>query len=206
MKIDRFDEKEMLQRRKKRLKDAIKFTPLTCKHFKGDFYEVIGIAIHTETREELVFYRRKYVEPFSIWARPIDMFLSFLEEKYEDMYPDTLYRMTLYDELTSTQEQRDLAYDMKLKIVEDGLKFYAQTLRGEIVRVASVFESGDEYYVAVVRGSHILTPTKSPKELIPASEFFTDNFKIMKEGELTVDGLVQASQLLEQIHGSTGRF
>ena len=206
MKIDRFNEKEIIERRKEYLKDAIKTGPLTCRHFKGDFYEVIGTAIHTETREELVFYRRKYIEPFSIWARPIDMFLSLLEEKDEEKYPYTLYRMTLHDELISTREQRNLAYVMKKKIFNDGAKFYAETLRGEIVRVITIIESSDEYYVAVVRGSHILTPTKSPKELISAAEFFTDNFKIMTEGELTVDRLIQASQLFEQIYGSTSRF
>ena len=42
-------------------------------HYKGNFYRVIDIAIHSETLEKMVLYRevsktRKY------WVRPLDMF------------------------------------------------------------------------------------------------------------------------------------
>jgi len=42
------------------------------RHFKGDIMEIIAIAKHTETQEELVIY--KHGE--NIWARPVSMFLS----------------------------------------------------------------------------------------------------------------------------------
>ena len=42
------------------------------RHFKGGMYEVIGIAKHSETLEELVVYRALYGEG-DIWVRPLSM-------------------------------------------------------------------------------------------------------------------------------------
>ena len=39
------------------------------RHFKGNYYEVIGIAHHTETMEEMVVYRALYGE-HGLWVRP----------------------------------------------------------------------------------------------------------------------------------------
>lgn len=44
------------------------------KHFKGNYYEVLGIAID-ETNERLVLYRQMY-EPFGFWLRPEEMFFG----------------------------------------------------------------------------------------------------------------------------------
>ena len=42
------------------------------RHFKGNEYEVIGIANHSETLEKMVVYRALYGEK-EIWVRPADM-------------------------------------------------------------------------------------------------------------------------------------
>ena len=43
------------------------------RHFKGNEYEVIGVAKNSETLEELVVYRALYGE-HSLWVRPKAMF------------------------------------------------------------------------------------------------------------------------------------
>lgn len=48
------------------------------EHFKGKHYEVVGVAKHSETLEELVIYRALYGE-YDLWARPIEMFLEKVE-------------------------------------------------------------------------------------------------------------------------------
>jgi len=45
------------------------------RHYKGNEYEVIGIASHSETEEELVVYRTLYGDG-SLWVRPLAMFLE----------------------------------------------------------------------------------------------------------------------------------
>ncbi len=53
------------------------------QHYKGQFYEVIGLARHSETKEKLVVYRALYdSEEFghdALWVRPKDDFLNEVE-------------------------------------------------------------------------------------------------------------------------------
>ncbi len=48
------------------------------KHYKGDEYEVIGLAHHSETLEDLVVYRALYGD-YDLWVRPLAMFLENVE-------------------------------------------------------------------------------------------------------------------------------
>lgn len=57
------------------------------KHFKGNLYEVLGVAMHSETREKLVVYRALYDCPeiadeygmHPMFVRPFDMFNETVE-------------------------------------------------------------------------------------------------------------------------------
>lgn len=50
------------------------------RHYKGGHYKVLGICLHSETKEELVLY-----EPLNkdgatnFWVRPLEMFLEDIE-------------------------------------------------------------------------------------------------------------------------------
>jgi hypothetical protein len=48
------------------------------RHYKGNTYQVIGIAKHSETEEDLVVYRALYGE-CGLWVRPLDMFCEKIE-------------------------------------------------------------------------------------------------------------------------------
>jgi hypothetical protein len=50
------------------------------RHYKGKEYEVLGIARHSETLEELVVYKALYQpEGQNLWVRPAQMFLETVE-------------------------------------------------------------------------------------------------------------------------------
>ena len=48
------------------------------RHFKGKEYEVISIARHSETLEEMVVYRALYGES-GLWVRPASMWNEIVE-------------------------------------------------------------------------------------------------------------------------------
>ena len=48
------------------------------RHFKGKEYEVLGVARHSETDEELVVYRALYGD-FGLWVRPVSMWNEAVE-------------------------------------------------------------------------------------------------------------------------------
>jgi len=53
------------------------------KHFKGKYYEVIGIVYHSETEEKMVLYKSLYSSnkygKNTLWVRPLRMFLENVE-------------------------------------------------------------------------------------------------------------------------------
>lgn len=58
------------------MKDTIK--PGKYRHFKGNEYEVIGTANHSETMEEMVVYRALYGDG-GLWVRPASMWNETVE-------------------------------------------------------------------------------------------------------------------------------
>ena len=65
------------------------------KHFKGNYYLVVGVANDSETKEKYVIYRALYGDN-SLWIRPLSMFLSKVDhQKYKDVTQE--YRFELQD-------------------------------------------------------------------------------------------------------------
>ena len=53
-------------------------------HYKGNTYQVLGVAMHSETEEEFVVYRALYGNR-GLWVRPLKMFQGKVEVKEESI-------------------------------------------------------------------------------------------------------------------------
>ena len=48
------------------------------RHYKGNLYEVIGFARHSETLEDMVIYKALYGD-YGTWVRPLSMWENLIE-------------------------------------------------------------------------------------------------------------------------------
>lgn len=65
--------------------DLAQYKGTLFRHFKGDHYLLMDLAVHSESRETLVIYKALYGDCM-VTARPIEMFLSEVDrEKYPNV-------------------------------------------------------------------------------------------------------------------------
>lgn len=81
-----------IKRRNKRSKKIMGFRKGKYQHYKGNFYEVLDLVLHSETEERLVLYKPLYDSSHiqtdssdstgyspNLWVRPFDMFFEEIQ-------------------------------------------------------------------------------------------------------------------------------
>jgi hypothetical protein len=48
------------------------------RHYKGNLYQLLSVARHSETQEVMAVYQCLYGE-YQVWVRPLDMFLEHVQ-------------------------------------------------------------------------------------------------------------------------------
>ena len=88
------------------------------RQFKGNRYQIIAIATHTETEEQLVIYQALYGK-YGIFARPLEM---FMEKTDKVKYPEALQEYRF--ELEEREEKKSMLMEyLDLGTNEERLQF-----------------------------------------------------------------------------------
>ena len=66
------------------------------RHFKGNYYLVLGTAFNSETEEKYVIYKALYGE-YKTWIRPEKMFLEEIDYNRKDNITKQKYRFERID-------------------------------------------------------------------------------------------------------------
>ena len=109
------------------------------RHFKGNEYEVVGLAKHSETLEDMVVYRALYGE-FGLWVRPAAMWNEIVERDGKT------YRREMTDYTLVRSRRRTLSMELK----RDGTVVVHAPLRLGVEKI-DAFVAAHEAWLARAR-------------------------------------------------------
>lgn len=108
------------------------------RHFKGNLYQIVTLAEHSETGERLVIYQALYGE-YKVYARPLSMFMEKVDKiKYPDATQD--YR---FEAVSADKELKEETGQIKKVSSEMPEEHYTST--GGIDPLVMEFLDADSY-------------------------------------------------------------
>lgn len=130
--------------------------PGSYKHFKGFICEVIGVAKHSETQEELVVYRHDG----QLWVRPVGMFLENVRRdgkvipRFECLGEEKLVRDNIPEIIRAEgrepevriASQEEYKYFVKAKLCEEADEFAEHPTAEELADILEVVAAAGEAF------------------------------------------------------------
>ena len=112
------------------------------RHFKNKLYQIIAVATHSESKEQLVIYQALYGD-FGVYARPLDMFLSEVDrEKYPEI--EQKYRFAKVENISEASKQiTDINSEINIETINKTLK---EESEDESKNFFIDFLDADDYY------------------------------------------------------------
>ena len=112
------------------------------RHFKNKLYQIVVVATHSESKEELVIYQALYGD-FGVYARPLDMFLSEVDrEKYPEI--EQKYRFEKVENISEASKQiTDRNSEINIETINKTLK---EESEDESKNFFIDFLDADDYY------------------------------------------------------------
>ncbi|EIC96814.1 PF07866 family protein [Lachnoanaerobaculum saburreum F0468] len=139
------------------------------RHFKDKMYQIIAVAVHSETKEKLVIYQALYGE-YGVYARPLDMFMSEVDK---EKYPDAAqkYRFGKIENIGELSKNSSLSsYENEKSLYTDEKNISDKVLKDNI-QSDKASNIGKNYFIEFLEADSF----SDKKEIILANrEFISD--------------------------------
>lgn len=73
------------------------------RHYKGGLYQIVTVAVHTETDENMVVYQALYGD-YKVFARPLKMFLETVEDEAGNVVPRFVREDKSFEKISSIRD------------------------------------------------------------------------------------------------------